>query len=89
MTTLRLSSAFVVRPHKLDMADLQCLREFEESNDRRIAAAALEAAQILLTEAGTRFDFLLGEAFSPTQARKVSADQFAHVHALPMRIYTL
>jgi hypothetical protein len=48
MTTLRLSSACVVRPHKLDMADLQCLREFEESNDSRIAAAATNALLSLI-----------------------------------------
>jgi hypothetical protein len=46
--------------------------------DRR---AAFKAAEILLTETGARFDLFLGQAFLPTQAGEVPADQFAHIHA--------
>jgi hypothetical protein len=38
----------------------------------------------LLAEAGAQGEFFLRQALFPTQARKVPADQFAHVHACLM-----
>src|SRR5277367_5054815 len=63
------------------MADLQRLSELEERDHCRIAASALKVAQVLLTEARTRFDVLLSQAFLPTQPSEIPTDQFAHVHA--------
>ena len=75
--------------NELDMADAQGLGNFIKRDDRRIAQAALQAAQILLTDAAALFDLLLRQAFFPTKAREIPADQFAHIHALEIAVYIL
>lgn len=64
------------------MRDAECLCQFVGGNHGRVTPTALEAAEILLTEAGTRFDLFLRQVFLPRQAGKVLADQFAHIHAM-------
>lgn len=72
------------------MADAQCLRQFIERDDGRVPTPAFETTEILLTETRPRLDFLLSQGFLPTQAGKVSADQFTHVHAFEDRdLHTL
>ena len=71
------------------MTDFQRLRQLVERDDRGIAPSALEVAQILLTEPGPRLDVFLGQALFPAQPSKIPADQFAHVHAVRVGVYTL
>jgi len=63
------------------VTDTEGLSQFVQGDDGRVAPAAFEAAEVLLTEAGTHFDLFLGQALLPTQAGEVPADQFAHIHA--------
>jgi len=63
------------------MVDAQGKRQFIKRDDRGIAAPTFESAQILLTEAGAFLDLLMRQALFLAQARKISADQFAHIHA--------
>lgn len=80
----------VVRPHQFDMADAKRLREFIERDDCRIAPPLLKAAQILLAKTGTRLDIFLCQALLPTQAGKIPANKFAHIHAPEdRRLHTL
>ena len=80
----------VVGPDQFDVVDTKGLSQFIERYHCRIPPAALQATEILLTEAGTRLDFLLGQALLTTQAGEVPADQFAHIHALEDRdLHTL
>ena len=80
----------VVGPDQFDVVDTKGLSQFIERYHGRIPPAALQATEILLTEAGTRLDFLLGQALLTTQAGEVPADQFAHIHALEDRdLHTL
>ena len=76
-----LSGVFEVGADQIDVADAQRPRQLVERNDGWIAPTALEAAQILLAEARTLLDLLLGQTLVSTQAREISADQFTHVHA--------
>lgn len=62
------------------MADFQRYGELVNGHDCRISPSVFQTAQILLAEAGAQGEFLLCQALFPTQARKVPADQFAHVH---------
>ena len=71
------------------MADTQRLGEFEHSHHGGIALAAFEPAQILLAETGARFDFLLCQAFFPTEAGEIPANQLAHIHARKIAVYIL
>ncbi len=68
------------------MADAEGLCELIERHDGWITSSPLEIAQILLAESGTRPDLLLRQALFPTQARKVPANQFAHIHAQLMAV---
>lgn len=63
------------------MADAEGVSQFIKRDHGRVPPAAFKAAEILLTETGARFDLFLGQAFLPTQAGEVPADQFAHIHA--------
>ena len=76
-----LGRVFEVGADQIDVADAQRPRQLVERNDGWIAPTALEAAQILLAEARTLLDLLLGQTLVSTQAREISADQFTHVHA--------
>jgi len=42
---------FLIRLHKIDMADAKCAGEFEQRHDCRVAPSAFEVADILLGEA--------------------------------------
>lgn len=74
-------SDVVIGFDQFNVRDAECLGQFVKSNHGRVPSTALETAEILLAEAGARFNFFLGQVFLPTQAGKVPADQFAHIHA--------
>jgi hypothetical protein len=87
---MNLSACSVVRLHQLDVLHSQRLRQLVQSDHGWIAPPAFEAAEILLAEARTFFHLLLRQALFPTQAGKVPADQFAHIHAQTVRgLHTL
>ncbi|SEE65509.1 hypothetical protein SAMN05519104_6914 [Rhizobiales bacterium GAS188] len=71
------------------MAHAKSAREVKESHDCRIAETAFEIADILLCHARNLSELLLSEPFFPSQPRKVTADQPAHVHARNLTSYTL
>ncbi|OCJ24872.1 hypothetical protein A6U89_30365 [Agrobacterium sp. B133/95] len=77
----KLRSDVVIWFDQFNVRDAECLGQFVKSNHGRVPSTALETAEILLAEAGARFNFFLGQVFLPTQAGKVPADQFAHIHA--------
>lgn len=57
---------------------------------QRVSSPTLKAAQVLLAEARAFFHLLLRQTFRPPQAREVSSNQFAHVHARDVRdLHTL
>lgn len=65
------------------------LGNFIKRDDGWVSLPPFETAQILLAEAGTRFNILLRQALFPTQAGEISADQLAHIHALKITVYIL
>lgn len=70
-----------IRTDKVHVVDAECLRKQVKRYDGRVAFAVFEAAQILLAETGAHREVLLRHTLFPTQARKIPADQLAHVHA--------
>ena len=71
------------------MRDTDRLGELEQGDDRWIAPALFQSAQVLLAEPRTRFDLLLREALLATKTRKVSAHQPSHIHAGQISVYIL
>lgn len=67
--------------YELDVADAERAGQFVDAYDRRIASALLEAAYVLLTEAGKVRQLLLGQTFLLPDSFNVPPDQFAHIHA--------
>jgi len=82
-------SSSIVGRDQFDVAHTKRLGDFVEGNDGRISLPPFEAAQILLTETGARFDILLRQAFFPTKAGEISADQLAHIHTRRIGVYIL
>jgi len=78
------SAVVGVDRQKVEMADFKRHGELMDGHDGRIAPAVLQTAQILLAETRAQGELFLRQALLPTQARKVAADQFAHVHACLM-----
>lgn len=70
-----------VRLDQLDMADAEGLRYVVQGLDRRVARPPLQRADVLLGEVGALGHLFLRQAASGAQAREVSPNQFAHVHA--------
>lgn len=84
------SSFFEVGLHKFNVFHTQRLRQLVQSDHGRIAPPAFKATEILLAEARTFFHLLLRQALLPSQAGKVPANQFAHIHAQTVRgLHTL
>lgn len=71
------------------MFDTERLRQLEEGYDRRIAAATLEIAQILLREARALGELFLGQALFEPDPSDVRSNQFPHVHAESLDRYAL
>ena len=71
------------------MADAQRHRDFIERYHSRISPASLQAADVLLTEAGNLRELFLRQAFSLPDSPDVPAHQLAHVHAQWLADYTL
>ncbi|KSV77538.1 hypothetical protein N183_19420 [Sinorhizobium sp. Sb3] len=81
MISQKFRSDVIVGLNQFDVTDIEDLSQLVEGDHGRISPAAFQAADVLLAEAGARFDLFLSQALLPTQAGKVAADQFAHVHA--------
>jgi len=62
------------------MAHAKRHRQLIETYDRRVPAALLEAADVLLTEPGEVCQLLLSQAFFLPDPFDVPPDQLAHVH---------
>lgn len=77
----------LVRFYEVNMADIECLRYFVQSDDCGVSVTSFKSAEILLADTGTRRDFFLRQAFFPTEAGKVPADQLAHIHARKIAVY--
>lgn len=75
------SARFLVHGQEIEMADFEDDGKLVDRQNGWIASPVLEATQILLAEPGQQGELFLRQSLCPTQARKVSADQFAHVHA--------
>lgn len=71
------------------MIDTERAGEMEQRHDGRIAAPALEIAEILLRESGDLGEPLLGEAFLLPKPPEIPPDQPAHIHARKLPLYTL
>src|SRR6266446_8603817 len=67
--------------HELHVAHAKRHRQLIEAYDRRIPAALLEAADVLLTEPGEVRQLLQSQAFFLPDPFDVPPDQLAHVHA--------
>lgn len=63
------------------MADAESLGQFKKRYDCRVSDTAFEAREILLAKARTLLNLFLRETFFAPEARKVAANQFAHIHA--------
>jgi hypothetical protein len=63
-----------VRPNKIQVSDAKRASELMQAEDRRVSLTAFEAAKILLTEAGTLFDLLLGKPLLAPDTRKIPSN---------------
>ena len=68
-----------VRTDEFRVADTKRGGQLVEANDCRVAAALLEAAYVLLAEAGKFRQLLLGQALLLSDPFDVPPDQLAHV----------
>ncbi len=71
------------------MTHLERGGQLVERDDRGIAAAALEAADVLLTEPGNLSELLLSQTVLLPDPLNVPPHQLAHVHAPRSADYTL
>ena len=78
---LGLVSGLVIGHYQFDGTDTEGGGQMKERDNRGIAVAPFETADILLSHAGDFGETLLGEAFLPPQPREIPANQLAHVHA--------
>lgn len=78
---LGLVSDDVIGHDQFDRADTKGTGKMKERDNRRIAMAPFQTADILLSHPGDLGETLLSEAFLPPQPREVPANQLAHVHA--------
>ena len=69
------------RAHELHVADAKGYCQLVDADDRWVAPALLEAADVLLAETGALCQLLLREASLLPNSLHVSPDQLAHVHA--------
>ena len=67
--------------HELHVTHSERRRQLIEGHHSRVAPALLEAAYVLLAEAGKLSQLLLGEAFPLPDPLDVPPDQLAHIHA--------
>ena len=74
-------SAVAERPHQVQMADAERRSELVQRDNRGIAPALLQAADVLLTEAGDLSKLLLCQPLLPPDPSHIPPDQLAHVHA--------
>ena len=63
------------------MTDPKYRRQLIERHDRRVPTALLQAADVLLAEAGDLGELLLGQALLAPDPPDIPPDQLAHVHA--------
>ena len=63
------------------MRNAECLRDFIDRNDSRIAPPAFDTADILLRKPRAFCQFLLSHARSDSSAFHIAANELAHVHA--------
>ena len=80
-TNPEVSRVLRIRTDKVHVVDAECLRKQVKRHDGRVAFAVFQTAQILLAESGAHREVLLRHTLFPTQARKIPANQLAHVHA--------
>jgi hypothetical protein len=71
------------------MAYAQGDRQLIQRNDRGIAVALFEAADVLLAEARDLGELLLRQAFFLSKPPNVASDQPAHIHAQKSADYIL
>lgn len=71
------------------MADPKRKGDLVKRLNRWVAFTTFEAADILLADICRRGNVFLRQALLATQARKISADHFAHIHAQLMAGLTL
>ncbi|KWV52008.1 hypothetical protein AS026_05425 [Rhizobium altiplani] len=81
------SGVLVIWCYEVDMTNTQSLSQFVERYHSWISSPALKATQILLTVARARLDVFLREAFLAAQTSKITANQFAHIHARKIAVY--
>lgn len=74
-------SVLTIGFNKLDVRGAKGKGKFIQGDNGGISTASFKAAEILLTESGACLNLFLSQAFFPTQASEVPANQFAHVHA--------
>jgi hypothetical protein len=82
-------SRILVGHNQLDMTYAERLGNFKQGDNGRVSLPSLKSAEILLAIAGTRFHILLCQAFFPTEAGKIPANQLAHIHARKIDVYIL
>lgn len=76
-------------PEKLEVIDLQDLRELVDRHDGRVSRAFLQPANILLTEPRELGQPFLSQFTFQPDPLEVSADDLAHVHAPRSATYRL
>jgi hypothetical protein len=78
---VRITLPFLGWAHELHVADTEGGCQLVDADNRRVAPALLEAADVLLAESRALRQLLLREAPVLPDSLDVSPDQLAHVHA--------
>lgn len=81
------SGVLVIWCYEVDMTNTQSLSQFVERYHSGVSSPALKATQILLTVSGACLDVFLRQAFLVAQTSKITAYQFAHIHARKIAAY--
>jgi hypothetical protein len=80
---------YFVMADQLHVAYTERSGQLVERHDGRVPAAPFQTADVLLTEAGTLRELLLGQAFPLPDSLDILAHQPAHIHAQCLPDYTL
>ena len=72
---------FRARAQQIEMAHTERRRQLVERDDRRVAPALLQTADVLLAEAGEFGELFLRQALFMPDPTDIPPDQPAHVHA--------
>lgn len=86
-SSLRLRQTFVIGRDQVGWRDTQRLRQFPQSDHRRIAPTPLKVAEVILAKARKGRELLLRQASIESEPLHVSTYQAPHIHGATLGVH--